>query len=259
VEQFFLNYLLFCVKYDILCGGEVIIMRVKMIIQYLGTNYSGWQIQPNQDTIQQRIQDAIRQVTNEDVEVHSSGRTDAGVHANKQVAHFDTYTRIDATKLAYAINAHLPKDIRILQTSEVKDDFHSRFDVVQKTYHYYFYASEVDLPLLSTTNAKVRTDFDYSKARSCISAFLGEHDFCGFCSAYTQASTTVRTIFDIKLDSLGDNRYRLSVTGNGFLYNMVRIIAGTIIDVGCGKIDGTRMVEITQSKDRNRAGRTASA
>ena len=230
-----------------------------MIVQYLGTNYSGWQVQPNQDTIQGRIEDAIKNVTNEDVEVYSSGRTDAGVHAKAQVAHFDTDTRIKAEKLAYAINAHLPSDIRVLDTQAVDDDWHARFDVKQKTYHYYFYASEVDLPILSSTFARVRTDFDYHRAVSNIGEFLGEHDFVGFCSANTQASSTVRTIFDISLDDLGESKYRLSVTGNGFLYNMVRIIAGTIIEIGCGKIDGSKLKEIIASKDRNRAGRTASA
>lgn len=230
-----------------------------MIIQYLGTNYSGWQVQPNQDTIQGQIEYAIKQVTNEDVEVHSSGRTDAGVHANAQVAHFDTDTRILPKKLAYAINAHLPNDIRILSTQQVADDWHARFDVKQKTYHYYFYASEVDLPLLSTTYARVRTDFDYEIAKANITEFVGVHDFAGFCSANTQASSTIREIYDIRLDDLGEGRYRLSVTGNGFLYNMVRIIAGTIIEIGCGKIDGTELKEIIDSKDRDRAGRTASA
>ena len=234
-------------------------MRIKMIIQYLGTNYSGWQVQPNQDTIQGKIEYAIQQATNENVEVFSSGRTDAGVHANAQVAHFDINTRIQPKKLAYAINAHLPSDIRVLSTEQVDDDWHARFDVQQKTYHYYFYASEVDLPLLSATFARVRTEFDYNKAKANIKDFVGEHDFVGFCSANTQASSTLRRIFDIDLDDLGENKYRLRVTGNGFLYNMVRIIAGTIIEIGCGKIDGSRLLEIIASKDRNKAGRTASA
>ena len=232
-------------------------MRVRLIVQYLGTAYSGWQVQSGYTTIQQKLEEAIESATGEYCETFASGRTDAGVHAWAQVVHFDTNTRIDATKLAYAINRYLPSDISVIRSDKVSDDFNARFDVKQKTYEYYFYCSIVDLPLLATTFAKVRTEFDYERACKNIQCFVGTHDFVGFCSARTQSSSTVRTIFDIQLLDLGDRKYCLRVTGNGFLYNMVRIIAGTIIEIGCGKIDADKLPDIIASGDRNLAGRTA--
>jgi len=294
--------------------------RIKMIVQYLGTNYAGWQVQPNHITVQGEIQKAIEQGLGEQVEIFGSGRTDAGVHAFGQVAHFDTNSRINPSKLYNVINRFLPKDIRVLSTEQVSDTFHARFNVKQKTYEYHFYCSEVNLPLLDATHARIRFPFDFNRALQACQAFVGTHDFKGFCGANTKVKDTIRTIYSISLSASVDNAeslcdfepeenkisqngtldtkqigikgvevsdsnsndifntkkvvlnvidennssnqcmkgaYCLSVTGNGFLYNMVRIIAGTIIEVGCGQKNAEDMKDIIASGERNRAGRTA--
>ncbi len=234
-------------------------MRVLLTIQYLGTRFHGWQKQPGKVTIQQTLEDAIFKALGEECQTFASGRTDAGVHAWGQCVHFDTSTKIKAESLAYAINRFLPTDISILKSQEVSPEFNARFDVVKKCYEYSFYASNISLPLLDAQFARVRPDFDYTKATKAVKHFLGEHDFEGFCSAGKQTKTTVRTIYNIELQDLGDNKYKLVVCGNGFLYNMVRIIAGTIIEVGYGRIDPNKIPEIINSKNRSRAGKTAQA
>ncbi len=234
-------------------------MRVLLTIQYLGTNYHGWQIQPGKITVQGCLEQAIQKALGEQCETFVSGRTDAGVHAWAQCAHFDTNTRIAPDKIAYILNRFLPADIRVLKSQQVSDDFNARFDVTKKTYQYQFYASDQDLPLLDATFARVRTDFCFKKARHACKYFLGTHDFQSFCSTGRQTKTTVRTIYAITLDDLGESKYRLSVTGNGFLYNMVRIIAGTLIDVGCGLIESKDIPQIIKQCDRTKAGKTAQA
>ena len=233
--------------------------RIKIDVQYKGTNYSGWQIQPNKQTIQGELQEAIFKALNEKVEVVGSGRTDAGVHALKQVAHFDTETKFKPDKLWAIINKFLPEDIKVLASCEVSSDFHARFNSKRKTYIYNFYTSLVDLPLLKETFARIRTDFNFELAKKACSAFLGEHDFAAFCSSKTNVESTVRTIYNLELKACGSNSYCLSVCGNGFLYSMVRIIAGTIIDVGLGFINPNDVPDIIKSKNRSKAGKTASA
>ena len=230
--------------------------RIKIIIQFLGTNYSGWQIQPEQKTVQGEVTEAIFQALGERVDLQSSGRTDAGVHALAMPAHFDTNTKINSGNIYKAINAYLPEDIKVLSSEEVKEDFHARFDVVEKTYEYHFYASNVRLPYIDMTSARISTPFDYETAKSVCEYFIGIHDFVGFCSAGNQTATTIRNIRKIGLKKEGE-KYVLSVTGDGFLYNMVRIIAGTIIEVGQGKIKAQDLPSIIESKDRARAGKTS--
>lgn len=234
-------------------------MRILLTIQYLGTRFHGWQKQPKKDTVQQALEDAIKKALGEDCQTFASGRTDAGVHAWGQCVHFDTNTKIKAENLAYAINRYLPTDISVLKSEKVSPEFNARFDVVKKTYQYSFYASDISLPLLDQQFARIRTDFDYKKAEKACKYFLGEHDFEGFCSTGKQTKTTIRTIYNIELLNIGDNKYRLVVSGNGFLYNMVRIIAGTIIEVGYGKINPDKLPDIINSKNRSRAGKTAPA
>lgn len=234
-------------------------MRILLVVQYYGANYHGWQIQPNKVTIQQVLEEAIEKALNEKCETFASGRTDAGVSAWGQCVHFDTNTRISPSKIAYAVNRFLPSDISIISSRQVDNNFNARFGVVKKCYEYSFYASEVNKPLLDMMYARVRTDFDVSKAQKACKYFLGEHDFVGFCSAGRQTKTTIRTIYDMHIDDLSENKYKLVVVGNGFLYNMVRIIAGTLIDVGYGKIAPDEIKNIIKSKDRARAGRTAEA
>ncbi len=230
--------------------------RIKLIIQFLGKNYSGWQIQPNVRTIQGEITRAIAEVTGENVEVVGCSRTDAGVSAIGFVAHFDTESRINPDSFGKAINTKLPEDIRVLDSCEVGIDFHARFSVVSKTYEYNFYVSPIRFPFIDMTATRINAPFDFERAKEAVGAFLGKHDFAAFCSAGNSSSTTVRTIMDIDLVET-ECGYRLIVTGDGFLYNMVRIIAGTIIEVGQGKIPASEVPDIIASCDRNRAGATA--
>ena len=157
------------------------------------------------------------------------------------------------------INSCLPSDIRVLSSREVEEHFHARFDVKEKTYEYHFYVSPMPLPYYNVTSAWVSPPFDYERAKSMLGAFLGTHDFVGFASSKTEVSSTVRTINKISLTKKATNHYCLSVTGDGFLYNMVRIIAGTVIEIGQGKIAPETLPSIIESRDRKRAGRTASA
>lgn len=232
--------------------------RILILIQFLGTNYSGWQTQPQEITVQGTIEEAIFQATGERVSLFSSGRTDAGVHALAMPAHFDTNTRILPQNIYKALNSYLPNDIKILSSNEVSSEFHARFDVKEKTYEYKFYVSNNVLPYFATTEAQVVEPFDYELANSCVQYFIGNHDWKGFCSAKTATKSTIRTITNIKL-SKNENHYVLSVTGDGFLYNMVRIIAGTVIEVGQGKINPVDIPDIIKSMTRTRAGRTAPA
>ena len=233
--------------------------RILILIQFLGTNYSGFQTQPGLETIEGNLERAVFETTGERVTVHSSGRTDAGVHALAMPAHFDTNTRIVPENLYKALNAHLPSDIRVLSSREVDEHFHARFDVKEKTYEYHFYTSPMPLPYYSTTSAWVTAPFDFDLAKSVVNAFVGTHDFVGFASSKTEVASTVRTITKISLTKKAPNQYCLSVTGDGFLYNMVRIIAGTVIEIGQGKIAPDSLPDIIESRDRKRAGRTASA
>lgn len=233
--------------------------RVKIEIQYDGTNYCGWQVQPNKTTVQGEIESAIFSALGEKCELFASGRTDAGVHAFCQVAHFDTNTRYKADNLWAMINRFLPDDIKILSSSAVDSGFNARKSAKRKTYEYRFYTGVVDLPLKKRYYAKVRTDFDFEKAQKAVPYFLGEHDFSAFCSSGTAVENKVRTIYDIELKKEDESCFCLSVTGNGFLYNMVRIIAGTIIDVGLGKIKPSDIKKIIKSKQRDMAGKTAQA
>ncbi len=233
--------------------------RILILIQFLGTNYCGWQVQPNQKTVQGEIENAIFNALGEKVTVQSSGRTDAGVHALEMPAHFDTNTRMHPNNIYKALNAYLPEDIKILSSREVANDFHARFDVKEKTYEYHFYVSNNVLPYYMNTEAQIPEPFDFEISKNATQYFLGTHDWKGFCSAKTETASTVRTIYKISLKKKMKNHYVLSVTGDGFLYNMVRIIAGTLIEIGQGKINANDLPNIIDSKDRKRAGKTAQA
>ena len=235
-------------------------MRVKLVIEYLGTNYSGWQNQKDANSVQAEVEKAIKATTGEVVSVEASGRTDKGVHARAQIAHFDTDTVIPTENLFKAINQKLPSDIRIRSSTTVSNDFHARFNTKRKTYCYNFYVSEIARPLLDSTYAHIKPMFDYTTAQMCIPYFVGTHDFRAFMSTGSDKENTTRTVFDCSLshDEASDS-YSMRITGNGFLYNMVRIIAGTVIAVGAGKIKPNDVANIIARLDRTRAGTTAPA
>lgn len=234
--------------------------RIKLTVAYDGTNYCGWQIQPNAVTIEGLLDKAIFDLTNEQIHVIGASRTDAGVHAYGAVAVFDTQSVIPASKFAYALNVRLPKDIRIRKSEEVDTTWHPRKVDVKKTYEYTIWHDEFEMPNMRLYSHHVYGELDIEAMKKAACYFVGEHDFCGFCSAHNQTETTVRTIYSLEVMQGDDPRViRIRVTGNGFLYNMVRIIAGTLIEVGRAKITPDDIPSIIESGDRSKAGDTAPA
>lgn len=231
--------------------------NLKLTIQYDGTKYCGWQKQPNSSGIQGTIEYAIYEITREKVNIIGSGRTDAGVHALGQVANFKTNSNIPAARIPDALNAKLPKDISIIDCQEVSDDFHSRYSATGKIYRYLIYNKPYRSPLYKDISYHVRYDLDIEKMRVEAQSLLGTHEFKGFMSSGSSVKDTVRTIHNISIEESGD-LIVLEVEGNGFLYNMVRIIVGTLVDIGRGRIDKP-LEEIIASQDRGEAGHTAPA
>lgn len=231
--------------------------RIRLIVSYDGTNYHGWQVQPREQTIEGMLNLALFQLTGEQIQVIGASRTDAGVHALGNVAVFDTQSRIPPEKFAYALNQRLPDDIVIQQSEEVSLDFHPRHQNCRKTYEYTIVNRRFPLPQYRNTALFDYSNLDLEGMRVAAKAFLGEHDFAGFCSAGAQVQTTVRKIYSLDIREESDDRIVISVNGNGFLYNMVRIIAGTLLEVGKGRIDPNSMAGIIASKDRRQSGPTA--
>jgi len=233
-------------------------MRVVMEVSYCGTNYNGWQEQDGCVTLQAVLQDAIFSLTKEQVKVVASGRTDAGVHAYKQVVHFDTNFEIPVDKFAFALNVLLPDDFKVIKSYTAGDDFHARFDVKQKTYVYKFYTSRVELPLCKNREYQVGFACDEKKMQDVAGLFVRKYDFTPFCKVGKEDKDRVRTIYDCKVKQIEQNHYEIEITGNGFLHNMVRIIAGTIIDIGIGRIDYDYFKKALESNMLTRAdtGRT---
>ncbi|MBN9648975.1 tRNA pseudouridine(38-40) synthase TruA [Terrisporobacter glycolicus] len=231
--------------------------NLKLTIQYDGTKYCGWQKQPNSSGIQGTIEYAIYEITREKVNIIGSGRTDAGVHALGQVANFKTNSNIPAARIPDALNAKLPKDISIIDCQEVSDDFHSRYSATGKIYRYLIYNKPYRSPLYKDISYHVRYDLDIEEMRVEAQSLLGTHEFKGFMSSGSSVKDTVRTIHNISIEESGD-LIALEVEGNGFLYNMVRIIVGTLVDIGRGRIDKP-LEEIIASQDRGEAGHTAPA
>ena len=230
-------------------------MRVLLRVQYKGTEYCGWQKQKNGLSVQEVLANAVRETTGEASVMHGSGRTDAGVHAIAQAVHFDTHSKIPLSKLPIAINAHLPPSVRVLSAREVPPDFNARFDAISKTYVYKLYVSAVSSPLREGLFAFVHKAPDIEKMRRAASYLLGEHDFKVFQAADGHVKSTVRTISDLTIKEEG-GEITFSVTGNGFLYNMVRIMVGTLYYVGIGKIDPEEIPAILLSGKRDKAGKT---
>ena len=232
--------------------------RIKLTIAYDGTNYCGWQIQPNGITIEEILNKALSKMTGEEVFVIGASRTDSGVHAMGNVAVFDTETTIPAEKIAVALNQRLPEDIVITKSEEVPLDFHPRYCNCSKTYEYHIINTRIPIPTKRLTNYFVSYVLDIDKMRQAASYLVGEHDFVSFCNVRTDVENTVRTITDLDILTNG-NEITIRITGNGFLYNMVRIIVGTLIRVGRGFYEPEKVKEILEAKDRKAAGVTAPA
>jgi tRNA pseudouridine38-40 synthase len=232
--------------------------RYKITIEYKGTAYAGWQTQKNATSVQETLEKAFEKVLGSKVNIVGSGRTDAGVHAMGQVAHFDFDTRIPADKIPYAVNSMLPSDISVKACEKVDLEFHARFSPKSKTYVYRMYYSPFPSPLLADTYHWITKRPDVELMKLGAQLFVGEHDFKFFRATGSNVKDTVRTIYSIKIEEI-ENRIEISVTGNGFLYNMVRILSGTLLYIGIGKLTIKDVYDIIGKGDRRRAGKTLPA
>ena len=232
--------------------------RIKITLDYIGTAYDGWQRQPDRDTVQKRVEEAIFSLSGERVSVVASGRTDAGVHALGQVAHFDVNAAIPAKNYMTGVNHFLPPDIRILSAEEAPEDFHARFSAHEKTYTYCIYESRFDRACYFNRAARVEQKLDLKNMKTAAEAFCGTHDFTSFCSAGADTTTFTRTIKDIRITRSG-GLGKISVTADGFLYNMVRIMTGTLLAVQQGRFVPEDIPKIIEGKNRKLAGPTAPA
>ena len=232
--------------------------NIKLVIEYDGKSFNGWQKQPNKLNIQGEIEKAIEEITGEKIDLIASGRTDAGVHSLGQVANFKTNSTIDVEKIPYAINSKLKKSIVIKSAEEVPERFHSRYSVHSKTYRYTINNSKFGTALYRDMEYHFPIELDEKKMKKAAKFFEGEHDFKAFKASGTSSKSSVRTIYKATVERK-DDRVIIELTGNGFLYNMVRIIAGTLIDVGIGKIKPEEVKEIIEKKERKNAGKTLPA
>lgn len=232
--------------------------RVKMIVAYDGTNYKGWQVQPNGITIEEVLNKKLSELLGEEIVVTGASRTDSGVHSLGNVAIFDTNTRMPAEKISFALNQRLPQDIVVQGSCEVPADWHPRYQNSVKTYEYRILNRTFRMPTRRLDTYFYHYPLDVEKMQQAASFLVGEHDFKSFCAVGAQVKTTVRTIYACDVEKENDV-ITIRVTGNGFLYNMVRIIAGTLIRVGGGEGAPEQIPEILAALDRAAAGPTAPA
>ena len=229
--------------------------NIKLTIEYDGKEYNGWQKQPNKLNIQGEIEKAIENVTGEQVNLIGSGRTDAGVNAFGQVANFKIDSQFPIEKIATAINSQLKKSIRIKKAEETSEDFHSRYNCHSKTYHYVIDNSEQGTAIYRNLTYHVSQKLDVSKMKQAVQYLIGEHDFSSFKSSGTSNKSSVRTIYNAQVIQ-EQEKIVIELTGNGFLYNMVRIIAGTLVEVGLNSIKPEEIETILKAKNRQKAGKT---
>ena len=232
--------------------------RIMLTVAYDGTDYHGWQYQNNGKTIEGELNKALSSLLQKEIEVIGASRTDAGVHAMCNAAVFDTDAGIPAEKYSYALNQMLPDDIRVRKSQEVPSDFHPRKTDTVKTYEYRIDCEEFADPTKTRYAYFTYVPLDASKMQEAASYLVGTHDFKSFCSVNTTATTTVRTVYDIQVIRDGADIV-VRITGNGFLYNMVRIIVGTLMDVGRGKYPPSKVKNILEAVDRTVAGPTVPA
>ena len=232
--------------------------RVRLVVAYDGTAYSGWQLQPGVRTIEGELNRCLSELLGEKIQVIGASRTDAGVHALCNIAVFDTKARIPGEKISYALNQRLPEDIRIRSSCEVPGDFHPRKCESRKTYEYRILNSSFPVPTRRLYAHFTYVPLNVELMREAASYLEGEHDFRSFCCAAAVVESTVRTILDIQIRREGEEIV-IQVCGNGFLYNMVRIIAGTLMEAGRGVFPPEHVKEILEARDRRYAGPTAPA
>ena len=232
--------------------------RVMLTVAYDGTNYHGWQIQPNVPTIEGVLNQHLSEMLGEQIEVIGASRTDAGVHSLGNIAVFDTEARIPAEKISYAMNQRLPEDIKVRKSEEVAADFHPRKVESKKTYEYRIWHDTFPMPTERLNSYFVYTPLKIEKMQEAAGYLVGEHDFTSFCSVNTEVESKVRTIYEINVTEQ-DHMLKIRVSGNGFLYNMVRIIVGTLLDVGKELYEPSQIQDILQGMDRELAGPTVPA
>ncbi|MCK5757647.1 MAG: tRNA pseudouridine(38-40) synthase TruA [Clostridiales bacterium] len=233
-------------------------VNIKLIIEYDGGNYCGWQVQPNGMSVQQVIENAIFDLTSEKTRINGSGRTDSGVHAIGQTASFNTESTIPPEAFSKALNHHLPSDISIVSSCEVDKDFHARFSAIGKHYKYVILNRDTRSPLNENKAYRVGYKLDIKEMKIAALNFVGTHDFKGFMAAGSKVSDTIRTITEISVVRL-ENSIEINVKGTGFLYNMVRIIAGTLLECGIGKLKAKDIPGIILTGTRDAAGPTLPA
>ena len=233
-------------------------MRILLTVSYDGTDFCGYQIQPNGRTVEEVLNGAIFSLTGERVKSIASGRTDSGVHAYAQKVHFDTNSNIPPKSFAPALNALLPSDVRVVKSKKVNNDFNARYDAKKKTYRYSVYVSDFEHPLEKRYKTLIKTMPDVSKMKSSAKIIEGEHDFKCFLASGSSVKDTVRTVYSIKIVKKGKN-IDFYVTGNGFLYNMVRIIVGTLLAVGNSKITEEDVAKMLKTGVRSIAVKTMEA
>ena len=232
--------------------------NIKLTIEYDGKDFNGWQKQPNKLNIQGTIEKAIESIVGHEINLTASGRTDAGVHAIGQVANFKTDSKIPIDKFAIAINSRLKKSIVIKEAEEVEEKFHSRLNCKQKTYRYIINNSKQGSAIYRNLEYHVSNNLNVAKMKEAVKYFEGEHDFKGFKASGTSSKNSVRTIYKADVYKKDDRIY-IELTGSGFLYNMVRIISGTLLDVGLEKIEPQVIPDIINSQKRENAGKTLPA
>lgn len=232
--------------------------RIRITVAYDGTHYHGWQLQENGITIEEELNKCLSELLGEQIQVIGASRTDSGVHAMGNVAVFDTENRMPAGKIAYAMNQRLPEDIRIQKSEEVPAGWHPRHCDSIKTYEYRIYRAEFPMPVKRLYSYFVYRPLDVARMQEASAYLEGKHDFKSFCQAGAQVESTVRTLYALQVEEQGADLV-IRVKGNGFLYNMVRIIVGTLIEVGQGKREPESMREILEAEDRAAAGPTAPA
>lgn len=233
--------------------------RIRAIVQYIGTNYSGFQSQPNAISVQSVLEKTLSGFLGEDITITASGRTDAGVHALAQTIHFDIVRDFPIERLPYALERLLPEDIAILSAEKTTDDFHARYDCISKTYEYYAVISRVKLPIYTDRAYICDYDLDIERMRRAASDMTGKRDYSAFMASGSNVMNTVREVTEFTIEEITNNVIRFRVSADGFLYNMVRNMVGTLIDVGRGKIPVEDVKGIIKTGDRRNAGATAPA
>jgi len=226
--------------------------NIKIVVEYEGTNYCGWQKQPQGPTIQEEIENALNNITGENVNLFASGRTDSGVHALEQVANFTTNSNIKAGEFQMGLNSVLPKDITIVDSIEAEPEFHAQFSAKSKIYIYKIFNSPQPSALLRHRAWFIPHSLDISKMKESSECLVGEHDFKAFAQSGAEVKTTVRTVLKVSIEPLENNMIEFSIEATGFLKRMVRLIIGTLVQVGKGKITPADFEEILHSGEKTK-------